>query len=328
MLKLTCRESSSSYIKSEPLGFTIVELLVVIVIIGILAAISVVSYRGLSTRANEAATVSGLATAKNQFELYYTEHNVYPTGLDENNCPTNASVTPTDTKYCLKPSNGTTYILNPDANSLHYTIRAAKDTLLYSISDTRQPAPTVAIDSNWITIGSQTWAKTNLNTGTMIAGTVDALNNGIVEKYCYDNNEANCTANGALYSWKEAMGYSNAENSQGICPAGSHIPSDNDLKILEIQLNMSQAEADKQDVFRGTNQGAQLKIGGTSGLNVPLAGYSYDETPYGKDRFGHLWSSTGSGSFAWGRSLDLDNDAVYRDMTNKAMGLSVRCLGN
>jgi len=39
-------------------GFTIVELLVVIVVIGILAAITVVSYTGVTTRADKAANQS------------------------------------------------------------------------------------------------------------------------------------------------------------------------------------------------------------------------------------------------------------------------------
>ncbi len=41
-------------------GFTIVELLIVIVVIAILAAISIVSYNGITTRANETRTNSDL----------------------------------------------------------------------------------------------------------------------------------------------------------------------------------------------------------------------------------------------------------------------------
>lgn len=45
-------------------GFTIVELLVVIVVIGILAAISVVSYNGVSKKAVEASLVADLSSFK------------------------------------------------------------------------------------------------------------------------------------------------------------------------------------------------------------------------------------------------------------------------
>ncbi|MFZ2125552.1 MAG: prepilin-type N-terminal cleavage/methylation domain-containing protein, partial [Candidatus Saccharimonadales bacterium] len=45
-------------------GFTIVELLVVIVVIGILAAITIVSYAGISQRAVAVSLQSDLASAK------------------------------------------------------------------------------------------------------------------------------------------------------------------------------------------------------------------------------------------------------------------------
>ena len=53
-------------------GFTIVELLVVIVAIGIIAAISVVAYRGISASANDSA----VKTEISQFYKYATAQNV------------------------------------------------------------------------------------------------------------------------------------------------------------------------------------------------------------------------------------------------------------
>lgn len=54
-------------------GFTIVELLIVIVVIGILAAIVIVAYTGVQQRAQAAAVVSGIKSADKAFRLLAAE---------------------------------------------------------------------------------------------------------------------------------------------------------------------------------------------------------------------------------------------------------------
>lgn len=51
-------------------GFTIVELLIVIVVIGILAAITIVAYNGITQRANSANAQSAANTAIKKLEAY------------------------------------------------------------------------------------------------------------------------------------------------------------------------------------------------------------------------------------------------------------------
>ncbi len=56
-------------------GFTLVEILIVVVILGILAAIVIPQFTGASTQAKLSALVSDLQTMRSQIELYKLEHN-------------------------------------------------------------------------------------------------------------------------------------------------------------------------------------------------------------------------------------------------------------
>lgn len=59
-------------------GFTIVELLIVIVIIGILATIGFVAFSGAQNKANRSAAQSTLSQVKSKLGEYYAENNTYP----------------------------------------------------------------------------------------------------------------------------------------------------------------------------------------------------------------------------------------------------------
>lgn len=59
-------------------GFTIVELLIVIVVVGILAAIAVVSYNGAQTKARNATRYSDIQAVNELLDIYYTQHREYP----------------------------------------------------------------------------------------------------------------------------------------------------------------------------------------------------------------------------------------------------------
>lgn len=60
-------------------GFTIVELLVVIVVIGVLAAISIVAYNGIQERAHIASAQSDLRSLGTAMQLHQAEHGSLPT---------------------------------------------------------------------------------------------------------------------------------------------------------------------------------------------------------------------------------------------------------
>ena len=87
-----------------------------------------------------------------------------------------------------------------------------------------------------VLIGSQCWMRENLNVGTKItsctngyAGVCTTGGDTVqdqgtscssIQKYCYSDNEANCTTYGGLYQWNQAMCGSTTEGAQGICPTG------------------------------------------------------------------------------------------------------------
>ncbi len=59
-------------------GFTIVELLIVIVVIAILASISVVAYNGIQVRARDAAKVQKINDIAKALEMYKADNGQYP----------------------------------------------------------------------------------------------------------------------------------------------------------------------------------------------------------------------------------------------------------
>lgn len=59
-------------------GFTIVELLIVIVVIAILAAISVVAYNGIQVRASDASKVQKINDIAKALEMYKADNGQYP----------------------------------------------------------------------------------------------------------------------------------------------------------------------------------------------------------------------------------------------------------
>ena len=71
-------------------GFTIVELLIVIVVIGILAAITIVAYNGIQGSARFAAYKSDVQAMNKAILLYHAENGFYP-GTATGSCATNST---------------------------------------------------------------------------------------------------------------------------------------------------------------------------------------------------------------------------------------------
>ncbi|MBP7497207.1 MAG: hypothetical protein KA792_06060 [Bacteroidales bacterium] len=191
-----------------------------------------------------------------------------------------------------------------------------------------------------VQIGEQCWMQQNLNIGTRIDGSINQTNNSTIEKYCYDNDEANCNVYGGLYQWDEIMNYVEIEGAQGICPTGWHIPSDGEWKQLELYLGMSQSEADKEG-NRGTDEGGKLKeIGITNWISpnvnatnssgftaLPGGTRITDGSFYGVGGYAYFWTGSPGGSGgAWSRYLLYFISQVSRYYFARSGGFSVRCV--
>lgn len=77
-------------------GFTLVEILIVVVILGILAAIVIPQFTDASTQAKESSLASSLQTIRSQIELYKIQHNDNLPGEDSSSDFVNAMTTSTD----------------------------------------------------------------------------------------------------------------------------------------------------------------------------------------------------------------------------------------
>ena len=92
-------------------GFTIVELLIVIAIIGVLASISFAAYSGLKERAEVSAVSMSLNQAAKKVDLYHIENSTYPSSLSNvgiNDGEVVYQYNVTSTAYCITGTQGST----------------------------------------------------------------------------------------------------------------------------------------------------------------------------------------------------------------------------
>ena len=76
-----------------------------------------------------------------------------------------------------------------------------------------------------VLLGTQCWMQKNLDYGTMTSAVNHQKDNCVPEKYCYNDDAANCAAGGGLYQWDELMQYQDTPGVQGGCPPGWHVPT-------------------------------------------------------------------------------------------------------
>ena len=193
-------------------------------------------------------------------------------------------------------------------------------------------------------IGDQCWMAENLNYDQ----------NSYGKDWCYKVRANNCNTYGRLYNWAavlqgESPSGDNPSGVQGVCPDGWHVPSDREWKEMEMQLGMSQSEAEKFTNSRGTNEGSKIagnailwKSGSlTSDSEFGSSGFTAlpsSKSDYGSDNsFSYFYNTIGEKAYWWtsiynsqatarARYLKYNSSNLLRTSFDKRYGLSIRCV--
>jgi uncharacterized protein (TIGR02145 family) len=204
-----------------------------------------------------------------------------------------------------------------------------------------------------IAIGDQCWFAENLRTEHYTNGDAISANlsdsewstttSGAVAVYGEDEGCQNYSPDGdacdpvwSLNEYGRLYNWYAVDDARGLCPAGWHVPTDGEWLQLELELGMTEAQANSTG-WRGTDQATQLKTthgwyNGGNGTNS--SGFS--GSPVGSRSsngffdtagfYSYSWSSSPDGFTAWYRNLYSDLSSVYRGAGNLRSGFSVRCL--
>ncbi len=118
-------------------GFTLIELLVVIAIIGLLSTLAVISLNNARQKSRDAKRVSDIKQIQTALELYYNDHNGYPTAVTSGSSITGAATAGSVVYMAVVPTNpapnGATYTYTLDSPSsyhLTYTLEGASGGLI------------------------------------------------------------------------------------------------------------------------------------------------------------------------------------------------------
>lgn len=119
---------------------------------------------------------------------------------------------------------------------------------------------------------------------------------------------------------------------QGLCPTSWHVPNHQDWILLEktVDVNPTDAVFDSSNTdngYAGTDSSKQLKVGGTSGMNILIAGYRNSNGSFlSRGTSSIFWTASEDVVTTWRRAFDTTNDTTSRGSSNKKRGYSLRCI--
>ncbi len=178
----------------------------------------------------------------------------------------------------------------------------------------------------------------NLNVGEMIDGSKDQSDDSKIERYCYDNDSANCEEYGGLYQWAEAMLLPSECNTkscaaqidpdgdgfhQGICPKGWHLLTYDEFYIVV------HADGNVNPLVEGVRA---MSFGGHnySGYGLIGAGYNWNHT-FKNLNEGTYWfypeeSLKNADVATYSTNQNKYSSGFSRNEVYKTHGFSVRCV--
>ncbi len=227
----------------SPTGFTIVELLIVVVIIAILAAITIVAYTGISKSANNSSIQTTVSQSVKQLELYKVRNGRFPAN------PSDANVTTSIANAIFS------YTASP--NGLQYCTATSKSGRTYFASNsTSQPTAGIC------------------NGSLGVSGTGDVATDG--PSISYHSIFAGQTPPGSYSVWNDGNGSLQVGNrfyttlSSGISVRGLRIwnPTNADAGFL----------AQSVTGYAYTNDWTGSNISGTSTYTTPVATKTHSST--------------------------------------------------
>ena len=148
-------------------GFTIVELLIVIVVIGVLALLVITVYTGIQSKARNARRTADVKSLQTQLEAFFSQNGYYPSRTDLNTPAfLTANMKSLDQIALIDPSNASqskTLVATPVAKSFSYAVFQSDGVTSCEALDTWCAVYTLTATYEGTVNGSSTVSAKNLD---------------------------------------------------------------------------------------------------------------------------------------------------------------------